>query len=71
MLKERFLAIGEYAGAGLYEEPHRSLFYRKSLGLRRFATPWRRSSPRTRMAPPPFCAVWHPLIFPTFWACPF
>ena len=33
---EKFLAMGEYLAAGLYEEPERSLFYRKSLGLRRF-----------------------------------
>ncbi len=32
----RFLSIGEYAAAGLYEEPERDLFYRKSLGLRRY-----------------------------------
>ena len=30
------MALGEYAIAGMYEEPDRSLFYRKSLGLRRF-----------------------------------
>lgn len=35
-IKEEFLAIGEYMAAGLYEEPHRSLFYRKALGIRRF-----------------------------------
>lgn len=35
-LKERFLSIGEYAGAGAYEEENRSLFYRKALGIRRF-----------------------------------
>lgn len=31
-----FLKIGEYGAAGMYEEPDRSLFYRKSLGIRRF-----------------------------------
>lgn len=31
-----FLRMGEYAAAGMYEEPHRSLFYRKALGIRRF-----------------------------------
>ena len=36
MLKDDFLKLGEYAASGLYEEPDRSLFYRKSLGLRRF-----------------------------------
>lgn len=33
---QRFLDIGEYLAAGLYEEPERSLFYRYSLGLRRY-----------------------------------
>lgn len=36
MLKNDFLKLGEYAAAGLYEDSGRSLFYRKSLGLRRF-----------------------------------
>lgn len=36
MLKDDFLRLGEYAASGLYEEPDRNLFYRKSLGLRRF-----------------------------------
>ena len=36
MLRDDFLAIGEYAAAGYYEEEQRSLFYRKSLALRRF-----------------------------------
>ena len=36
MIKDKFSAIGEYAAAGLYEEPERSLFYRKALGIRRF-----------------------------------
>lgn len=35
-LREKFLSIGEYVAAGAYEEPHRSLFYRKALGIRRF-----------------------------------
>lgn len=36
MLKEQFLELGEYGASGVYEEPQRSLFYRKSLGIRRF-----------------------------------
>jgi len=35
-MRNELLALGEYAAAGLYEEPDRSLFYRKALGLRRF-----------------------------------
>lgn len=35
-MKDAFLKMGEYAAAGAYEEPGRSLFYRKALGLRRF-----------------------------------
>ena len=35
-MKEEFLKLGEYGAAGLYEEPNRSLFYRKALGLRRY-----------------------------------
>lgn len=35
-MKNELLALGEYAAAGLYEEPNRSLFYRKALGIRRF-----------------------------------
>ena len=35
-MKNEFLRLGEYAAAGLYEEPDRSLFYRKALGLRRY-----------------------------------
>ena len=31
-----FLDAGEFAAAGLFEEPDRSLFYRKSLGIRRY-----------------------------------
>ena len=33
---EQLMADGEYLCAGLFEEPERSLFYRKSLGIRRF-----------------------------------
>ncbi len=33
---EHCIAIGEYAAAGLYEEPDRSLFYRTALGIRRY-----------------------------------
>ena len=36
MISDKFKNIGEYGGAGMYEEPHRSLFYRKALGIRRF-----------------------------------
>ena len=36
MMYERFLNIQEYYAAGLYEEPDRSIFYRKALGLRRY-----------------------------------
>ncbi len=36
MIAERFKRIGEYGAAGMYEEPERSLFYRKALGIRRF-----------------------------------
>lgn len=35
-MREKLLGIGEFAAAGLYEEPERSLFYRKALGLRRY-----------------------------------
>lgn len=35
-MKEQFLRLGEYAAAGLYEQPSRGLFYRKALGLCRF-----------------------------------
>lgn len=35
-VKNSFLDCKEYAAAGAYEEPHRSLFYRKSLAIRRF-----------------------------------
>lgn len=33
---KQFLDAGEFAAAGLFEEPDRSLFYRKSLGIRRY-----------------------------------
>lgn len=36
MICEFLKSIGEFGAAGLYEEPERSLFYRKALGLRRF-----------------------------------
>ena len=36
MISAKFKAIGEYAASGAYEEPDRSLFYRKALGIRRF-----------------------------------
>ena len=36
MIREGFLEMGEYAAAGLYEEAERDLFYRKSLGIRRY-----------------------------------
>ena len=36
MNTEQLMADGEYLCAGLFEEPERSLFYRKSLGIRRF-----------------------------------
>ena len=36
MLSEKFKNLGEYGGAGMFEEPDRSLFYRKALGMRRF-----------------------------------
>ena len=36
MVYEEFLKIGEYAASGAFEEPERSLFYRKALGIRRF-----------------------------------
>ena len=35
-LVTRFLNAGEFAAAGLFEEPERSLFYRKALGIRRY-----------------------------------
>lgn len=35
-ISKRFRDAGEYAAAGLFEEPDRSLFYRKSLGIRRY-----------------------------------
>ena len=36
MTVTKFMEMKEYHAAGLYEEPDRSLFYRKALGLRRF-----------------------------------
>lgn len=33
---EEFKKIGEYAASGAFEEPERSLFYRKALGIRRY-----------------------------------
>ena len=33
---KRFMDAGEYAAAGLFEAPERSLFYRKSMGIRRY-----------------------------------
>lgn len=35
-LHETFLKMGEFYAAGLYEAPERSLFFRKSLALRRY-----------------------------------
>jgi len=35
-LINRLLELDEFGAAGLYEEPNRSLFYRKALGLRRY-----------------------------------
>ena len=36
MIYDELVKLGEYAAAGMYEECERSLFYRKSLGLRRY-----------------------------------
>lgn len=36
MINDKFRKIGEYAASGAFEEPERSLFYRKSLGIRRY-----------------------------------
>ena len=36
MIMQKLLELKEFNGAGLYEEPSRSLFYKKALGLRRF-----------------------------------
>lgn len=36
MIVEKLKSLGEYSAAGLFEEPERDLFYRKSLGIRRF-----------------------------------
>lgn len=35
-MEKRFKSIGEFCAAGAYEEPERNLFYRKSLGIKRF-----------------------------------
>lgn len=35
-VSKQFLDLGEYAAAGMFEEPERSVFYRKALGLRRY-----------------------------------
>lgn len=36
MLYEKFKELGEHAASGAFEEPERSLFYRKALGIRRY-----------------------------------
>ena len=36
MIVQKLRELEEFSAAGLYEEPNRSLFYRKALGLRRF-----------------------------------
>lgn len=36
MITEKLLGYGEYFATGLYEEPGKSLFYRKAMGLRRY-----------------------------------
>ena len=36
MISNDFLKFGEYAASGAFEEPERSLFYRKALGIRRY-----------------------------------
>lgn len=36
MISNDFFRIGEYAASGAFEEPERSLFYRKALGIRRY-----------------------------------
>lgn len=35
-MHEEYLKIGEFAASGAFEEPNRGLFYKKSLGLRRY-----------------------------------
>lgn len=35
-IAKRFSEAGEFAAAGLFEQPDRSLFYRKALGIRRY-----------------------------------
>ncbi len=47
MLYQTLIDRGEYAAAGLYEQPDRSLFFRKALSLRRYyencpLAPWQR-----------------------------
>ena len=36
MLFERFLSLNEYGAAGMFKETDRSLFYRKSMGIRMY-----------------------------------
>ena len=36
MITDEFRKMGEYAASGAFEEPERSLFYRKALGIRRY-----------------------------------
>ncbi len=36
MIASKFLSLGEYGAAGMFEDTNRSLFYRKALGLRRY-----------------------------------
>ncbi len=36
MITDKFRKMGEYAANGAFEEPDRSLFYRKALGIRRY-----------------------------------
>ena len=36
MSYEKFLELNEYCAAGLFKEPNRSLFYRKSMGIRMY-----------------------------------
>lgn len=39
-IRKQLEELEEYGAAGLYENPDRSLFYRKSVGLRRFYEKW-------------------------------
>ncbi len=39
-IRKKLEELEEYSAAGLYEDPDRSLFYRKSVGLRRFFEKW-------------------------------